>query len=81
MFLAGEFTCDWRVSVIKIHPHTHNFLDLYSGKFHSDAGKCKRGNVQRFERAILLIRDPFDSIWSEYQRRVTQSHVEGIPRR
>ena len=27
---------------------------------------------------MLLIRDPFDSIWSEFQRRVTKSHVEGI---
>ena len=26
----------------------------------------------------MLIRDPYDSIWSEFQRRVTQSHVEGI---
>jgi len=34
--------------------------------------------VHKFKRAILLIRNPFDSIWSEYQRRVTQSHVEGI---
>jgi hypothetical protein len=42
----------------------------------SDANKCKRGNIPKFKRAILLIRNPFDSIWSEYQRRVTQSHVQ-----
>ena len=41
--------------------------------------KCKRGNVKRFKKAVLLIRDPYDSIWSEYQRRITQSHVSGIP--
>ena len=41
--------------------------------------KCKRGGVRAFKRAILLVRDPFDSIWSEYQRRITQSHVMGIP--
>lgn len=79
--LPGEFTCDWRVSVVKVHPHTHTFADLYSGHFASDNGKCKRGGVMRFERAVLLIRNPFDSIWSEYQRRVTQSHVEGILRK
>lgn len=78
--LPGEFTCDWRVSAVKVHPHTHEFsrLNGASGGFNSDANKCKRGNIPRFERAVLLIRDPFDSIWSEFQRRVTQSHVEGI---
>jgi hypothetical protein len=79
--LPGEFTCDRRVSVIKVHPHTHSFSELDSGHFASDDHKCEKGNVRRFERAILLIRNPFDSIWSEYQRRITQSHVQGIMRR
>lgn len=77
--LPGEFTCNWQVSAIKVHPHTHEFKDLRLGTFGSDNGKCNKGGVRRFERAILLLRDPFDSIWSEYQRRVTQSHVAGIP--
>jgi hypothetical protein len=77
--LPGEFTCDWSVSVIKVHPHTHNALPLLNGGFNSDNMKCKRGNVKRFHKAVLLIRDPYDSIWSEFQRRITQSHVEGIP--
>ena len=42
---------------------------------------CVVHHVQRIERAILLIRNPFDSIWSEYQRRLTQSHVGGIKKR
>ncbi len=46
-----------------------------------DDNKCKRGQVHHFERAIILLRDPFDSIWSEYQRRVSKSHVQGIPKR
>jgi hypothetical protein len=78
--LPGEFTCNWRVSVVKVHPHTHPFSTLGNGGFNSDANKCKRGGVDRFNRAVLLIRDPFDSIWSEYQRRLTQSHVHGIKR-
>jgi hypothetical protein len=78
--LPGEFTCDHRVSAIKVHPHTHAFIPLRDGTFHSDDNKCKRGQVLHFRRAILLIRDPYDSIWSEYQRRITQSHVEGILR-
>lgn len=31
--------------------------------------KCK--SIPRFDKIILLIRNPFDAIWSEYQRRVT----------
>ncbi len=76
--LPGEFTCNWQVSAVKAHPHTHRASELYSGQYNSDNNKCKRGNIQRFERSVLLIRDPFDSIWSEYQRRVSQSHVSGV---
>ncbi len=75
--LPGEFTCNWKVSAIKVHPHTHPFRELNSGDFRSDNMKCKKGNVHKFKRAILLIRNPYDSIWSEYQRRITQSHVDG----
>ncbi len=78
--LPGEFTCNWLVSAVKAHPHTHRASELLSGHYNSDNNKCKRGGVARFEKAILLIRDPFDSIWSEYQRRVSQSHVAGIPK-
>lgn len=77
--LPGEFTCDRSVSVIKVHPHTHTATKLLNGGFHSDNMKCKRGGLRQFDKAILLVRDPFDSIWSEFQRRVTQSHVKGIP--
>jgi hypothetical protein len=77
--LPGEFTCDKTVSVIKVHPHTHMAQRLLFGGFHSDHMKCKRGGLTKFDKAILLVRDPFDSIWSEYQRRITQSHVKGIP--
>eukprot|EP01038_Epipyxis_sp_PR26KG_P007781 gene7781-10570_t len=76
--LPGEFTCNWKVSAVKVHPHTHPFEELRLGTFPSDNNKCKRGGIKGFQRAILLIRNPFDSIWSEYQRRLTQSHVKGI---
>lgn len=76
--LPGEFKCNYEVSVVKVHPHTHPFEGLRTGKFNSDAEKCKKGKIKGFQKAILLIRDPFDSIWSEYQRRVTQSHVIGL---
>lgn len=31
-----------------------------------------------FDKVILLIRDPYDSIWSEFQRRKSGSHVRGV---
>jgi len=77
--LPAEFTCNWKVSVIKVHPTTHAFKDLKNGGFRSDGGlKCTKGKVLTFKRAVLLIRNPFDSIWSEFQRRVSKSHVGGI---
>ena len=76
--LPGEFTCNFQVSVIKVHPHTHPGIELVDGTFNSDDHKCMRSNLRKFERALLLVRDPFDSIWSEYQRRFTQNHVLGI---
>jgi hypothetical protein len=37
--------------------------------------------VLTFKRAVLLIRDPYDAIWSEFQRIVTKSHVGGIDKK
>ena len=74
--LPGEYNCDRNVSVIKVHPHTHSFSELNSGIIHSDNDKCAKNGITKFERAVMLIRNPYDSIWSEYQRRLTQSHVQ-----
>ena len=76
--LPGEYTCNKSVSVIKVHPHTHSFHELNSGSFQSDDYKCIKSHVTRFNRAVLLIRNPYDAIWSEYQRLVSRSHVEGV---
>lgn len=76
--LPGEVECSKHVSVVKAHPHTHSARDLLDGKLKSDFNKCARGHVNRFDKVVLLIRDPFDSIWSEYQRRVSSNHVGTI---
>ena len=77
--LPGEFTCNKSVSVIKVHPHTHTFTTLNSGRYwYSDNQKCLYANFTKFNRAVLLVRNPYDSIWSEYQRLVSRSHVEGV---
>jgi len=76
--LPGEAVCNKRVSVIKAHPHIQTYKILNAGNLLP--GKCTEGGVQRFDRAIFLLRDPFYAIWSEFQRRRSGSHVGGIPR-
>lgn len=50
------------------------------GYITSDGNKCKRNKIMKFERAIIVLRNPFDAIWSEFQRRVSKSHTGGIKR-
>jgi len=82
--LHGELTCDWTVSIIKAHPLTHSFVGKFGlgqGSFNSDKKKCQTGNIKVFKRAILLIRNPFDAIWSEFQRRMGKgNHVNAVSR-
>lgn len=84
--LPGEIFCSKLVTVIKVHPHHRGFRD---NNWFTDLSKgtqkaipqCYNAGVERFDKAILLIRDPFDSIWSEYQRQNSNniSHVGTIP--
>jgi hypothetical protein len=71
--------------LIKIHPHTHGYKSgdnaFGRGKyFKTDNDKCAKGALKEFKRSVFLVRDPFDSIWSEYQRRFAKSHVGNIYR-
>lgn len=34
-----------------------------------------RGQILKFKRAVILVRNPFDAIWTELQRRLSNSHV------
>jgi hypothetical protein len=81
--LPGEIACNRRVSLIKIHPHTNGYKSGENpfglGKyFKSDNSKCAKGAIKEFKRAVFLVRDPYDAIWSEYQRRYAKSHVGRI---
>lgn len=66
--LPGERWCGAEVSLIKAHPN-HNPAKL----LHAKVRGC-----HRLQRAIFLIRDPYDSIWSEYQLIVSGQHIGGI---
>ena len=49
--------------------------------FKSETNKCAKGMIRGFKRAVFLVRNPYDSIWSEYQRKVARSHVGGVYKR
>eukprot|EP01038_Epipyxis_sp_PR26KG_P005346 gene5346-7417_t len=75
--LPGEAVCNNSVSVIKAHPtyQTNRRATLTS----SPSG-CFKGKLYSFRKAVLLLRDPFASIWSTYQFLSVKSHVDGILR-
>ena len=68
--LPGEAKCDSTVLAIKAHPHLHSFEDL-TNISSSSIDKCAKSALPQFRRAILLIRDPFNAIFSEFQRRAS----------
>eukprot|EP01036_Dinobryon_divergens_P023267 gene23267-31593_t len=71
--LPGESHCDLNVSAVKAHPHIHKYSALVAGG--NLSYKCS--SVKKFHKFLLLIRDPFDSIWSEFQRRITGGSHNG----
>lgn len=81
--LPGQLICNQSQSVIKAHPNFDHFSGLRQGSYRNQdtRDKCiERGDVRRFQRVAVLLRDIYESIWSEYQRRVTMSHTGGILR-
>ena len=75
--LPGEGVCDYSVSAIKVHPHTHGYRHgdspLDKG-LTSDHENCLKEGTIYVHKALLLHRNPYDAIWSDYQRRYTDSH-------
>ena len=65
------------MSVIKVHPSAHPFKDMACCV---PIPNCIKHNVRSFRRAVLLIRNPYDSIWSEYQRSLFLDHVGVVSR-
>jgi hypothetical protein len=70
--LPGEYVCSPEVVIIKAHPTTHTFADFERG------GYNHRCTVNHVEKAIMVIRNPFDAIWSDHNRKITRSHVGKI---
>lgn len=85
-FLPGELFCSRNVSVVKAHPSLNYFSELFLTDLNSNLTvksglkKCARGGVSKFSRAIVLLRDPFDALWSEFTRRASASHIGTLRR-
>jgi hypothetical protein len=73
--LPGTRYCDFTVSMAKMHPNDTNFTRIITGDL---PGKCLKGGIEYFDKAILVIRNPYDAIWSEHQRRLTKSHTGSL---
>lgn len=71
-FGSGEEKCGSMVTVVKAHPTTHSLEQLTKDMSGLPTGKChhtmKDHGVQ-LKKVVLLLRDPFDSCWSEYEVR------------
>jgi hypothetical protein len=81
---TGEAACGLRTSIVKGHPsdmilkeeksratgrQVVNIRFIY--KVHRK--KCQRGSIHFWEKVVLLVRDPYNAIFAEFQRRHTGS--------
>jgi hypothetical protein len=74
--MPGEYECSRRVAIIKAHPTTHDYSDLQRGNRIPFNHRCK--TIKHFDKAIMVIRNPYDAIWSDHNRKITRSHVGKI---
>jgi hypothetical protein len=74
---VGERSCGLRLAAIRAHPH---FFDFLNGKLrfaqNNQRDKCKRGLVRELKRMIILLRNPYDTLWANYQLVSSLSHAE-----
>lgn len=72
----GEKSCGLRLAALRAHPHFFDFLNgklRFSHNFQRD--KCKRGLIREMKRMIVLVRNPYDSLWSYYQLLNSLNHA------
>ena len=76
--LPGEFTCNKSLSILKIHTTDSNYESLINGTYYSNENKCQKNSIDIIKQYILVIRNPFDAIWAEFQRHITKKHSLNI---
>lgn len=74
---VGEKACGLRLAALRAHPH---FFDFVNGKLrfrhNYQRDKCKRGLVRELKRMLILLRNPYDTLWAYYQLLNSLSHNE-----
>lgn len=74
---VGERSCGLRLSALRAHPH---FFDFLNGKLrfahNNQRDKCKRGLVREMKKIIMLVRNPYDALWSYYQLLTSLTHKD-----
>ena len=80
----GELYCGKRLSVIKAHPEhiTTTMNDISHEPYITittpkHGNNCQRGMINSFEYFIIIVRNPYNSIWSEFQRIYSGRHHTG----
>ena len=75
--MPGEGECSPRVVLIKAHPTTHKRMTGFrNGKLARMGPTCK--TIHDFDKAIIVIRNPYDAIWSDHNRKITRNHIGKI---
>jgi hypothetical protein len=70
--LPGSNLCNNGNSAIKLNPLINNYTQVLSGDL---PDRCVKSGVIFFDKAVILVRNPYTAIWSEHQRRVTRSQL------
>jgi hypothetical protein len=80
----GELFCGRRMVAIKSHPGQLWMPKINTAKAVVDLNvksfrrRCHKGLIYGFERMILVTRDPWKSMWAEYNRRKAHHLVHNI---
>ncbi len=86
--LVGEKSCGIRTAAIKSHPNELRIIpeklpngiieDRIKPLNKKERKKCNRGMVHNWEKIIMLVRDPFLSIFADTQRLISGHHSGSI---
>ena len=86
--MNGESRCDKKTIVIKGHPKDfildtndkHLRRPVVRPTLTDSISKCENGTIYGFERFVIITRDPFHTLWADYQlgKTSTHEHNKGI---
>jgi len=79
----GENVCGMRVSVVQLNPDEPTIKQQRTGEgvlslTNYGKKKCMKGLIRGFPRTMLLLRDPFVSIWEDYKKEIGLDATFGV---